>query len=149
MKHLPLTPEDMELIRAAGEALGRAYLPDRHTVAAAVHAGSGRIYTGVNIEGIHGPCAEPVALGAAFSQGERDILAVVAVHRAGNGLSVLSPCGNCRQLILDYAPQAHVLLVEGGRVVKAPAYELLPGAYHYFDHNAAPGMNPWPNPERL
>lgn len=135
MNHLPLTSEDMELIRAAEETLGRAYLPDRHTVAAAVRAGSGRIYTGVNVEGIHGPCAEPVALGTAFAQGERDILAMVAVHRAGNGFSVLSPCGNCRQLILEYAPNAHVILMDDGQVIKAPAHELLPGAYHYFDHN--------------
>jgi cytidine deaminase len=136
MHHLPLTSEDMELIRAAEETLRRAYVPDRHTVAAAVRAGSGRIYTGVNIEGIHGPCAEPVALGNAFAHGERNILAMVAVHRAENGCTVLSPCGNCRQLILEYAPDAHVILVEDGRVVKAPAHELLPGAYHYFDHNA-------------
>ncbi len=132
MKHLPLEPQDEELIRAAVETLLRAYHPDRHTVAAAVRAGSGRVYTGVNIEGIHGPCAEPVAMGAAFAYGERDILAVVAVHRSEDDCDVLSPCGNCRQLILDYAPHAHVILVEDGQVIKAPAYELLPGAYHYF-----------------
>lgn len=138
MDHLPLEPQDMELIRAAQETLRRAYLPDRHTVAAAVRAGSGRIYTGINIDGIHGPCAEPVALGAAFTQGERDILAVVAVHHRGDDFPVLSPCGNCRQLILEYAPHAHVILVEDGQVTKAPAHELLPGAYRYFNEEEPP-----------
>lgn len=127
---LPLEPEDEPLLEAAREVLRRNYHPVRHTVGAAVLAGSGRLYTGINIEACaYGPCAEPIALGAAFSHGERDIRAMVAVCRREDGYPVLSPCGNCRQLLFDYAPEAIVIFDLDGRVVKTQVRNLLPGAY--------------------
>jgi cytidine deaminase len=126
----PLDKRDRELIEAARDVLRRSYRPVRHTVGAAVRAGSGRVYTGVNVEACgYGPCAEPVAVGAAFSNGERDIEAIVAVCRRGETYPVLSPCGNCRQLLVDYSPEATVILEVDGEVVKARALDLLPGAY--------------------
>ena len=129
MEHLPLTPEDEELIEAARETLRRAFRSGRHGVAAAVRCESGRVYTGVNIEGIHGPCAEPIALGAAFTNGERVITTMVAVCKRTDGYPVLSPCGNCRQMLLDYSPDANVILLDGGVLVKARVRDLLPGAF--------------------
>lgn len=64
----PLQEADHQLIETACEVLRRNYLPARHTVAAAVRCPSGSLYTGVNVEACgYGPCAEPVALGAAFT----------------------------------------------------------------------------------
>jgi cytidine deaminase len=123
-------PDDTRLIEAARETLRRAYRPGRHTVGAAVRVDSGRIYTGVNVEACgYGPCAEPIAIGAAFTNGEREIASIVAVCRRKDQYPVLSPCGNCRQLVFDYSPDAVVIFDDGGRVVKATARELLPGAY--------------------
>jgi cytidine deaminase len=125
-----LAAEDRELIEAARETLKRAYRPIRHTVAAAVRAGSGRVYVGVNVEACgYGPCAEPIAIGAAFTHAETSLLTVVAVCRQGDEYPVLSPCGNCRQLILDYAPDARVIVAEGGMLRTYIARELLPAAY--------------------
>jgi cytidine deaminase len=125
-----LDEKDQALIAAAREVLRRNYRPVRHTVGAAVLAGSGRTYTGVNVEACgYGPCAEPIALGAAFSNGEQSIRAIVAVCRRADAYPVLSPCGNCRQLLVDYAPEAMVILEVGGETVKARAIDLLPGAY--------------------
>ena len=127
---LPL--DEGALIDAAEAALRRAFRPEQHTVGCAVLAASGRIYAGVNIKACgYGPCAEPIALGAAFTAGERGILGVVAVRRTenGEGFRVVSPCGNCRQLLVDYAPQALVILAEGGAVKRATASDLLPGYY--------------------
>ena len=130
MKDRRITPQDRELIAAASEVLRRCYRKGRHTVGAAVLCPSGRVYTGVNVEACgYGPCAEPVAIGAAFSHGERAISAVVAVKKKGRRIVVLSPCGNCRQLVLDYSPDAAVLYSVNGRLHKATAAELLPGAY--------------------
>ena len=71
---------DNELIEAAGEVLCRNYYAERHTVAAAVRCLSGQIHTGINIESCgYGPCAEPIAIGAAFTNGERGLSAIVAV----------------------------------------------------------------------
>lgn len=130
MRFLPLAPEDQRLIEAARDVLRRNYHPVRHSVGAAVLCASGRIYTGINVEACgYGPCAEPIAIGAAFTNGERDVLAIVAVCKRGDEYPVLSPCGNCRQLLLDYAPEAMVILDADGEVVKTEARNLLPGAY--------------------
>ena len=64
---------------------------------------------------------------AAYS---KDPLAkLVAVCKDGDDYPVLSPCGNCRQLVFDYSPDAMVILDLDGRVVKTEARNLLPGAY--------------------
>ena len=130
MKTRRITPQDRELIAAASAVLRRCYRKGRHTVGSAVRCPSGKVYTGVNVEACgYGPCAEPVAIGAAFSQGEKSISAVVAVKMKGRRVVVLSPCGNCRQLVFDYSPQAMVLYSLNGRLHKATVAELLPGAY--------------------
>jgi len=130
MRFLPLDSKDQKLIEAARDVLRRNYQPARHTVGAAVLCSSGRVYTGINIEACgYGPCAEPIAIGAAFAHGERDILAIVAVCKRGNEYPVLSPCGNCRQLLVDYAPEAMVIFNDSGKVWKTQARNLLPGAY--------------------
>ena len=131
MAFQPIDSEDGKLIEAARDVLQRNYHPDRHSVGAAVLCPEGRIYRGVNVEACgYGPCAEPIAIGTAISNGERTFLAIVAVHKEQDGYRVLSPCGNCRQLLLDYAPDAIVIFSENGNVLKARARDLLPGAYN-------------------
>ena len=44
----------------------------------------------------------------------------------------MSPCGNCRQLILDYAPDAEVILNHEEKVVKANIKDLIPDSYSNF-----------------
>ena len=133
---------DLELISAARAALSRAqsravgedaqdgaYRGGYHTVGGAVRGASGRIYTGVNCDGIHGACAEYVAVGAAISEGEGELLTIVAVNdHAPNG--ICAPCGNCRQMLIEYCPNILVILNdENGRMVKIPARDLLPLAW--------------------
>lgn len=121
-----------ELLAAAEAALERAFRAQQHTVGCAVQAGSGKIYGGVNIKACgYGPCAEPIALGAAFTAGEHAITGIVAVRRKerGDGYRIVSPCGNCRQLLVDYAPEALVIYAEHGEMKSARAVDLLPGYY--------------------
>lgn len=118
------------LIEAATEALRKNYHPVRHSVGAAVLCASGQVYVGVNVESSgYGVCAEPIALGAALTNGERNILAIVAVCKRESGYPVLSPCGNCRQLLLDYAPEADVIYEDANGISKTKAVNLLPFAY--------------------
>lgn len=106
------------------------YHPLKHSVGTAVLCASGSIYTGVNLESSgHGVCAEPIALGAAISSGEREFRAIIAVAKRETDFIVLSPCGNCRQMLLDYAPEADVICADAGNLICAKAKELLPGAY--------------------
>lgn len=116
-----------DLIAAAHDAIRRAYREPHHTVGAAVRVASGAIFTGVNLDcSAFGPCAEPIALGAAIAAGEPDVVEIVAVQPDG---SLLPPCGNCRQLFLDLAPNAVVLIpgLDGAR--RVPITQLLPDAY--------------------
>lgn len=130
VRFFELDDADRQLIAAAAEVLRARYEPDSITVASAVRCAGGRIYTGVNLDGSgFGPCAEQVALGAAVTAGETGVEAVVAVCRRGDDYPVLSPCGNCRQMMLRFAPEAVVILDVGGRALKAAVADLLPGPY--------------------
>jgi cytidine deaminase len=127
---MEISREYQKLIAAAAEVLNRNAHPVKHSVGAAVLCSSGRTFTGVNVESSgHGICAEGVALGSALSAGEREIIAIVAVVDRGNGTEVLSPCGNCRQMTLDYAPNATVIFAGTNGSVTAKARDMLPGAY--------------------
>jgi cytidine deaminase len=134
METMDIDARDRELLQAAADVIRRNYHADRHQVGAAVRCASGKIYAGVNVESCgYGPCAEPVAIGAAISAGEREIVAIVAVYGGDERYPVLSPCGNCRQMLVDYAPDAMVILEQEGRPVKARASSLLPMAYRFFE----------------
>ncbi len=128
MEYLHIDEADKELIDSAIEVIRKNYSDPKHTVGAAIRASSGKIYVGVNIDSCgYGPCAEPIALGSAISNGERSFTVFVAV--AGKTNSVISPCGNCRQMILDSAPEASIIIYNDGTITKVSAQDLLPNAY--------------------
>lgn len=128
---LPLTPDDHALIAQARDAIRRNYdsVHENHTVGAAVRCADGSIFCGINVYAIHGACAEQVALGTAITLGQRDFTTIVAV-RGENGEEIIPPCGNCRQILSDYAPECAVIIDADGTLVKILAHELLPFAYH-------------------
>lgn len=134
MEYIEIEAGDRRLIEAAVDVIRKNYRKERHTVGAAVLCASGKIYSGVNVDSCgYGPCAEPIAIGTAISNGEREFLTIVAVGAANKDYPVLSPCGNCRQFLLDYAPDAMVILERDGRLVKARVRDLLPAPYLNFD----------------
>jgi cytidine deaminase len=58
---------------------------------------------------------------------------MVAVCRRGRSYPILSPCGNCRQLLFDYAPRAHFLMADGeGGVRRLRADAALPAGFATF-----------------
>ena len=133
MKYQKLTAQDHQLVQAAVDVIARNFREERHTVGAAVLCASGKIYAGVNVESVgYGPCAEPIAIGMAISQGERELLTIVAVGGTNPSYPVIPPCGNCRQLLWDYAPHADVLLLKDGELVKIGIGDLMPLAYRNF-----------------
>lgn len=117
------------LLRAAREARQRAYAPySNYTVGAALLAADGQIITGCNVENAVYPatiCAERVAVTKAVSEGQRDFVAIAVATRNGG-----TPCGICRQVIHEFAPQAVVLLVDdAGDVAEWAMGDLLPDAF--------------------
>ena len=114
-----INESDRELIEMARKAIIPNYDGENfnHTVGAAVRCRNGRIYTGVNVYSIHGACAEQVAIGAAITAAEREFEAIVAVE-GEKGDRILPPCGNCRQILSDYAPDCRVIVMADGELRK-------------------------------
>ena len=131
MKKFKLNDKDKQLIQAALKVLVENFDDGiyNHTVGCAILCKNGNIYKGVNCDGIHGSCAEYITMGIAVSQGERDFDTIVAVHeKAAN--SVISPCGNCRQMLFEYCPAIKVIVNdENGNLIKVKARDLLPFAW--------------------
>lgn len=133
----PLTAADEELIAAARTAIAHAYRRGWHQVGAALRTRSGRIITGVHLEANVGRiaiCAEAIAIGRAIMEGEREFTTIVAVYHpppdaADQTSRVVSPCGMCRELIADYAPECEVIYPGADGVVKSAVAELLPFKY--------------------
>ena len=131
MTFYEITDSDRELIGTALATLAKNFDDGvyYHTVGAAIRCKNGHVYSGVNCDGIHGSCAEFIAIGTAISAGEREFDTIVAVHeKAVNG--VVSPCGNCRQMLFEYCPDIRVIVNnDEGELIKVSIRDLLPFAY--------------------
>ncbi|MDZ7725854.1 MAG: cytidine deaminase [candidate division KSB1 bacterium] len=100
------------------------------SVGAALLTQTGHVYTGCNIESSsYGLtiCAERVALFKALSEGETKFSAIAIVAPGSNGAP---PCGACRQLLNDYAPNLFVHIASlNGEVNTETIKDLLPLAF--------------------
>ncbi len=117
----------------AVEAASRAYAPaSGFAVGAALLASDGRVFTGCNVENSSyglSMCAERNALFHAVAEGARtfDAIAVsTPLDRPG------TPCGACRQVLAEFAPELTVLLVgRGDAIVEKTLDALLPDAFRF------------------
>lgn len=102
-------PRWEDLLRQAIEARANAYTPySNYQVGAALLTKSGQVYKGCNIENAaYTPsvCAERTAVFKAVSEGEREFEAIAVVTYNGG-----APCGVCRQVLREFAPNIIVVL---------------------------------------
>ena len=131
MEIYEITEKDKELIKIGLEVLKNNFDDGvyNHTVGCALLCKNDKIYSGVNCDGVHGSCAEYITIGTAISNGERCFETIVAVHdKAVN--CVVSPCGNCRQMLFEYCPDIKVIVNDNnGNLIKVKARDLLPFAW--------------------
>jgi cytidine deaminase len=118
-----------DLVRQAIEARKRAYVPySRFPVGASLLTRSGKIYTGCNVENAsYGltVCAERVAIWKAVSEGETEFSALAVATNIGG-----SPCGACRQVMAEFAPDMPVLIADlNGQITPLSVADLLPLAF--------------------
>jgi cytidine deaminase len=121
-----LHKKDLQLIEAARSIIALRSKPEAHEVGAALRTRSGKLFAAVNVKANVGRvsiCAEAVAIGMAASAGDTDIERIVAVDQKGR---VISPCGMCREMISDYAPQAEVIVSSGDGMEILKVADLLP-----------------------
>jgi cytidine deaminase len=99
-------------------------------VGAALLTGSGRLFTGCNVENASSGatiCAERTAVVKAVSEGEQDFVALAVV---ADVLRPLSPCGICRQVLAEFNPGLPVIMANlRGEYRVERAETLLPLAF--------------------
>ena len=123
---------DRELVEKAVEMQNFSYCPySNFPVGAALLCEDGTVFTGCNVESAaYGStiCAERTALLKAVSEGHRDDWVTMAV--AGRGEDFCWPCGSCRQMLYEFAPELRILAVRGdGSFEEAKLSELLPRGF--------------------
>ncbi len=117
------------VVAKARAARGKAYAPySKFRVGAALLTASGKVYPGCNVENAsYGltVCAERVAFFNAVSAGERRFVAIVSDGAA-------TPCGACRQIMAEFAPDLKILVADAKRHGKVKTFlldELLPSRF--------------------
>jgi len=120
-----------ELAAAARDAAQNAYAPySRFRVGAVVVTPEGRRYSGANVENAAfgtSMCAEATAIGHAVASGERSIetVAVACIDATGDPGY---PCGNCRQIMVEFGVRR--VIVDGpDGPTEHPLSELIPHAF--------------------
>lgn len=122
---------DRDLVELAFPMLEKAYIPySRFPVGAALEGADGTVYTGCNVENAaYGSCicAERTALVKAVSEGCRSFKRIAVV---GNGPDYCWPCGSCRQMLYEFAPDLEVLVANRDHdFVKYTLRQLLPHGF--------------------
>lgn len=117
------------LIAEAIEAAKRAYIPySNYPVGAALLTTDGKIYRGCNVENAaYGCtiCAERTAILKAVSEGDREFEAIAVVTNNGG-----SPCGPCRQVMREFAPNLTVIIADiQGNARVCTLTDLLPDSF--------------------
>lgn len=116
---------------AARQAAKASYSPySGFAVGAALLTGSGKIFSGTNVENASfglTQCAERTALCTAVAAGERELLAVAIYTPTPDPVT---PCGACRQVLNEFGPHARIIcLCDGPDRLDLSLDSLLPGAF--------------------
>ena len=117
---------DQELVARAAAMRSRAVAPYSHyQVGAALLGSNGKVYGGCNIAAYSVTlCAERAAVACAVADGCTSFVRL-AVIASGQGLC--TPCGMCRQMLYEFAPEMTVLCCYADEQFEAvPIAELLP-----------------------
>src|SRR6185312_736516 len=127
-----------DLAQEAQDVLKNAYSKySGFSVGAALRTASGRIYRGCNVENLSysiTTCAERNAIAAAIAEEGASVAITDIVVLAANGGNPVpcSPCGACRQAIMEVAPKARVQFRdERMQMVDVSPDDLLPGAFSF------------------
>ena len=123
---------DQELVERAFAMHSYSYVPySGFPVGAALLCRDGTVFTGCNVENAafgSTICAERTALLKAVSEGHREDWVAIAI--AGRGGDYCWPCGACRQMLYEFAPELRVLAARGdGEFQTVSLSQLLPHGF--------------------
>lgn len=120
-----------ELAELAYGMLDKSYCPySKFPVGAALLCADGQVFTGCNVENAaYGStiCAERTALVKAVSEGHRAFVTLAVV---GKGEDFCWPCGACRQMLREFAPNLEIVVGNGKKELTVTTLpELLPHSF--------------------
>jgi cytidine deaminase len=122
------------LLDAARASLPNAVAPySGLRVAAALEDASGAVHPGVNVESASFGltlCAERNAVCGALARGARDFRRLAVVS---NAKASILPCGACRQVLYERAPDLIVIVPRDGGYEEIPITDLLPRPFRDFE----------------
>ena len=123
---------DQELVERAFAMYSYSYVPySGFPVGAALLFRDGTVFTGCNVENAafgSTICAERTALLKAVSEGHREDWVAIAI--AGRGGDYCWPCGACRQMLYEFAPELRVIAARGdGEFQTVSLSQLLPHGF--------------------
>lgn len=125
-----ISARDKELITAASAWLDKRQNPPVHSTAAALRTASGEVFLSLNVDHFSGfVCAETAALSEALNYGVYSFDTIVAFRKTEDGQNAIAnPCGKCRQILFDYAPDLRVIVDNDGKTIVKKINDLLPYA---------------------
>lgn len=119
------------MARAAQEVRLHAWAPYSHFQVGAAILAAGEIFVGCNVENISYPvgmCAERGAIAAMVAAGHREPVAIAIA-----GGPMITPCGMCRQALVEFSPDLPILMIgsDSGEQVETTLGVLLPSAFQF------------------
>lgn len=127
--------EQDKLITIAQATMIKAYAPySQFRVGAAILSEQGNIFTGCNVENVsYGLtiCAERNAIAAGVASEGGNLFKIRAIAIVNDRGITCSPCGACRQVILEFGKQATVIFQTENSYQSQTARELLPAGFSF------------------
>ena len=133
--------EYRDLVEKAIEAQKNSFSPFYNFhVGAALLTDDGQVIKGCNIESSAngGVCAERVAFLSAIANGHKKFKAIAVV--GGDLKNFCTPCGICRQFMIDFAPDIDIVLYKTDEIKVVKLRDLLP---EYFTDMTTPKFVPY------
>ncbi len=119
-----------ELLDIAIEAKEKAYAPYSNVkVGAALLTKEGKVFTGCNVENASfgaTNCAERTAIFKAISEGYQSFEKIAVACSLEHAIS---PCGICRQVILEFGPHIEVIFGDAKEYKSFKISELVPESF--------------------
>ena len=116
----------VELIKRATDVKQNSYSPySKIKIGSALLTNEGNIYVGTNVENASyglSICAERSAISNAISAGEKSFKAIAIVSDFDK---VITPCGACRQVLIEFNPEMDIIVSNGKECKIFKANELL------------------------
>ena len=138
MEHLKfndLPPGEQKLLTEAKAAREKSYSPySNFPVGSALITTGGRIFTGTNVENSSyglSLCAELGAIQSAVTAGHKHFNAIAVIGGLGGQSVIPTPCGRCRQVMMEFSPPHSPLKVllsneSGTDIIRTDIQQLLP-----------------------